>query len=150
MTLAYYQRRRIGSARSCFRAKYGSVPSGTSRSYKYKNQDTGLRLRNTVEINKTTTSLTTVDWGIQRENNNNSVQSCINRANIKSTLPNQRISIHCRIKSCYGTKGNLSRGKRPRQYVSEPKTTQIAVGQGIINDYNDTTSYNLKKVGVWG
>ena len=47
-----------------FQAEYGSVPSGTCRSYKYKNKDTGLRLQNTVEINKTTTSLTTVDWGI--------------------------------------------------------------------------------------
>ena len=55
-------------------AGYGSVPSGTGRSYKYKIKDTGLRLRNTVEINKTTTSLTTVDWGTQRENNDNSVQ----------------------------------------------------------------------------
>ena len=39
------------------------IPSGTGRHYKYKNEDTGLRLQNTVEI-KTTTSPTTVNWDI--------------------------------------------------------------------------------------
>ena len=42
---------------------------------------------------KIITSPTTVDWNIFQRKNNNSVRSCIKQANIKSTLPNQWISI---------------------------------------------------------
>ena len=111
VTLVSY-RKQVEVCNVVIQVKYRSVLSGTSRSYKYKNKGTGFRLQNTVEINKTTTSLTTVDWGIQRENNNNSVRSCINRANIKSTLPNQRISIH-----------TLSYQIIVSNLVIEPKTT---------------------------
>ena len=59
MTQASYWRQ-IGTQGRAFGPNV-TIPSHTGRHYKYKNKDTKLRLRNTVEI-KTTTSPTTVDW----------------------------------------------------------------------------------------
>ena len=102
-----------------------------------------------MEIN-TTTSPTTVDWDISQHKNNNSVQSCIKQANIKSTFTNQRISRLCRIKSRYGTKSNLSRG-RPRKYVTEAKITFTRGGSRHnqrLQGYNQLQSEESRSVGI--